>query len=154
MAAVASAAAAVEAAEAAAAADTAVVHHPHHRRLSVWTERRRAPPQHSTAIVVADARYLPSSQTCPLLLRVFPRLGAHHHADDFPPDGPLPKDEFQARCEAARKSNPTGTLPRDVSRPAHAPPQIYTWPDATLGELASLVRVRSFSALAHDSRSC
>jgi hypothetical protein len=36
-------------------------------------------------------------QTCPLLLRVFPKLGGHHRAEDFPARGPLPKDEFQAR---------------------------------------------------------
>lgn len=43
-------------------------------------------------------------QVCPLLLRVFPRLGAHHQLEDFTRRGDEPKDEVQ----------------------------IYTWMDATL----------------------
>ncbi len=43
-------------------------------------------------------------QVCPLLLRVFPRLGAHHQLEDFARRGDEPKDEVQ----------------------------IYTWMDATL----------------------
>jgi histone deacetylase complex subunit SAP18 len=44
------------------------------------------------------------AQVCPLLLRVFPRLGAHHQLDAFVRRGDEPKDEVQ----------------------------IYTWMDATL----------------------
>ena len=43
-------------------------------------------------------------QVCPLLLRVFPRLGAHHQLEDFGRRGDEPKDEVQ----------------------------VYTWMDATL----------------------
>lgn len=43
-------------------------------------------------------------QVCPLLLRVFPRLGAHHQLEDFARRGDEPKDEVQ----------------------------VYTWMDATL----------------------
>jgi histone deacetylase complex subunit SAP18 len=46
----------------------------------------------------------PPLQVCPLLLRVFPRLGAHHQLEDFARRGEEPKDEVQ----------------------------IYTWMDATL----------------------
>lgn len=50
---------------------------------------------------------------CPLLLRVFCKLGEHHKADDFKhPDKEPTDDEFQ----------------------------IYTWKDATLGELTSLIK--------------
>ena len=51
-------------------------------------------------------------KTCPLLLRVFPRLGGPHRPDDYDVRRGLPKDEVQ----------------------------IYTWPDATLAELAELLR--------------
>ena len=44
------------------------------------------------------------AQVCPLLLRVFPRLGAHHQLDAFARRGEEPKDEVQ----------------------------VYTWMDATL----------------------
>lgn len=44
------------------------------------------------------------AQVCPLLLRVFPRLGAHHQLEDFARRGDEPKDEVQ----------------------------VYTWMDATL----------------------
>lgn len=47
---------------------------------------------------------LPMMQVCPLLLRVFPRLGAHHQLEDFVRRGDEPKDEVQ----------------------------VYTWMDATL----------------------
>lgn len=49
-------------------------------------------------------RRRPFLQVCPLLLRVFPRLGAHHQLEDFARRGDEPKDEVQ----------------------------IYTWMDATL----------------------
>lgn len=51
-------------------------------------------------------------KVCPLLLRVFPRLGAHHQLEDFGRRGDEPKDEVQ----------------------------IYTWMDATLRELTDLVK--------------
>ena len=43
------------------------------------------------------------AQTCPLLLRVFPKLGGHHRPEDFPfgEEGALPKEEFQVRLSGA-----------------------------------------------------
>ncbi|KAL3639130.1 hypothetical protein CASFOL_017037 [Castilleja foliolosa] len=51
-------------------------------------------------------------KTCPLLLRVFTKVGGHHTDDDFAVRGKEPKDEVQ----------------------------IYTWMDATLRELTDLVK--------------
>ncbi|CAK7335416.1 unnamed protein product [Dovyalis caffra] len=51
-------------------------------------------------------------KTCPLLLRVFTKIGSHHKLEDFVVRGKEPKDEVQ----------------------------IYTWKDATLRELTDLVK--------------
>ncbi|KAL1546778.1 histone deacetylase complex subunit SAP18-like [Salvia divinorum] len=51
-------------------------------------------------------------KTCPLLLRVFTKVGGHHTDEDFAVRGKEPKDEVQ----------------------------IYTWMDATLRELTDLVK--------------
>ncbi|OMO89676.1 Sin3 associated polypeptide p18 [Corchorus capsularis] len=51
-------------------------------------------------------------KTCPLLLRVFKKIGSHHSEEDFAVRGKEPKDEVQ----------------------------IYTWKDATLRELTDLVK--------------
>ncbi|GAV76669.1 SAP18 domain-containing protein [Cephalotus follicularis] len=51
-------------------------------------------------------------KTCPLLLRVFTKIGSHHTKEDFAVRGKEPKDEVQ----------------------------IYTWKDATLRELTDLVK--------------
>ncbi|XP_059651499.1 histone deacetylase complex subunit SAP18 [Cornus florida] len=51
-------------------------------------------------------------KTCPLLLRVFTKIGGHHSDEDFAVRGKEPKDEVQ----------------------------IYTWKDATLRELTDLVK--------------
>ncbi|XP_009607108.1 histone deacetylase complex subunit SAP18-like [Nicotiana tabacum] len=51
-------------------------------------------------------------KTCPLLLRVFTKIGGHHSDNDFAVRGKEPKDEVQ----------------------------IYTWMDATLRELTDLVK--------------
>ncbi|KAM7275900.1 hypothetical protein ACFE04_017766 [Oxalis oulophora] len=51
-------------------------------------------------------------KTCPLLLRVFTKIGGHHTKEDFAVRGKEPKDEVQ----------------------------IYTWKDATLRELTDLVK--------------
>lgn len=51
-------------------------------------------------------------KTCPLLLRVFTKVGGHHTDEDFAIRGKEPKDEVQ----------------------------IYTWKDATLRELTDLVK--------------
>ena len=57
-------------------------------------------------------------RTCPLLLRVFPRVGGGQKEEEFEPGTPLPEQELQ----------------------------IYTWLDATLGELGELLRVRGLCA--------
>ncbi|CAO2820005.1 unnamed protein product [Amaranthus hypochondriacus] len=61
------------------------------------------------------ARFQPvdREKTCPLLLRVFTKIGGHHTQEDFSVRGKEPKDEVQ----------------------------IYTWMDATLRELTDLVRL-------------
>lgn len=51
-------------------------------------------------------------QTCPLLLRFFPRLGGHHRLQDYQKRGNEPKSEFIA----------------------------HTWMDATLREVSDLVK--------------
>ncbi|KAF8059115.1 hypothetical protein HT031_005287 [Scenedesmus sp. PABB004] len=51
-------------------------------------------------------------KVCPLLLRVFAKRGAHHRLEDYAKRGCEPSDELQ----------------------------VYTWPDATLRELADLVK--------------
>ncbi|WIA38884.1 hypothetical protein OEZ86_002158 [Tetradesmus obliquus] len=51
-------------------------------------------------------------KTCPLLLRVFPKLGGHNRLEAY----------------AKRGAEPPGEV------------AVYTWPDATLRELAELVR--------------
>ncbi|XP_059445007.1 histone deacetylase complex subunit SAP18-like [Corylus avellana] len=67
----------------------------------------RAPP-------LARPRFEPvdREKTCPLLLRVFTKIGSHHSEEDFAVRGKEPKDEVQ----------------------------IYTWKDATLRELTDLVK--------------
>jgi Sin3 associated polypeptide p18 (SAP18) len=56
---------------------------------------------------------LTALQVCPLLLRVFPKLGGHHRLEEF------------VRVRSTE-------LDDEV--------QIYTWPDATLRELSDLVK--------------
>ncbi|KDP25534.1 hypothetical protein JCGZ_20690 [Jatropha curcas] len=89
---------------------------PHHPR-----QRPPLPPQ--TRPVPPPSRAHPLSRwpglepidrekTCPLLLRVFTKIGSHHKMEDFAVGGKEPKDEVQ----------------------------IYTWKDATLHELTDLVK--------------
>ncbi|KAH9605168.1 hypothetical protein KSS87_011124 [Heliosperma pusillum] len=63
-------------------------------------------------------------KTCPLLLRVFTKVGSHHTHEDFAIRGKEPKDEVQ----------------------------IYTWKDATLRELTDLVKEVSPPARRRDAR--
>jgi histone deacetylase complex subunit SAP18 len=63
-------------------------------------------------------------KTCPLLLRVFTKNGAHHTVEDFSIRGKVPKDEVQ----------------------------IYTWRDATLRELTDLVKEVAPAARKRDAR--
>ncbi|EXC17796.1 hypothetical protein L484_023149 [Morus notabilis] len=92
---------------------------PHSRPLPVTGSaggRPGPPPPHSRAPppVIPRPRFEPvdREKTCPLLLRVFTKLGGHHNEEDFAVRGKEPKDEVQ----------------------------IYTWKDATLRELTDLVK--------------
>ncbi|ELR15541.1 P18, putative [Acanthamoeba castellanii str. Neff] len=61
-------------------------------------------------------------KVCPLLLRVFIKTGGHHRVEDFQARGREPAEEVQ----------------------------IYTWKDATLREMANLVK--EVNATARNSR--
>ncbi|KAL3678698.1 hypothetical protein R1sor_021654 [Riccia sorocarpa] len=63
-------------------------------------------------------------KTCPLLLRVFTKIGGHHTVEDFAVRGKEPKEEVQ----------------------------IYTWRDATLRELTELVKEVSPAARRREAR--
>ncbi|KAJ9188409.1 hypothetical protein P3X46_003768 [Hevea brasiliensis] len=63
-------------------------------------------------------------KTCPLLLRVFTKIGNHHSKEEFAVRGKEPKDEVQ----------------------------IYTWKDATLRELTDLVKEVAPAARRRDAR--
>ncbi|XP_042483905.1 histone deacetylase complex subunit SAP18 [Macadamia integrifolia] len=63
-------------------------------------------------------------KTCPLLLRVFTKVGGHHTKEDFAVRGKEPKDEVQ----------------------------IYTWKDATLRELTDLVKEVAPAARRRDAK--
>ncbi|XP_010523707.1 PREDICTED: histone deacetylase complex subunit SAP18 [Tarenaya hassleriana] len=63
-------------------------------------------------------------KTCPLLLRVFTKIGGHHTKEDYAVRGKEPKDEVQ----------------------------IYTWKDATLRELTDLVKEVSVAARRRNAR--
>ncbi|XP_021717605.1 histone deacetylase complex subunit SAP18-like [Chenopodium quinoa] len=68
--------------------------------------------------------YVDREKTCPLLLRVFTKVGSHHSREDFAVRGQEPKNEFQ----------------------------IYTWKDATLRELTDLVKEVTPAARRRDAR--
>ena len=62
-------------------------------------------------------------QTCPLLLRVFPRVGGHHTPEDFPTEGPLPASEFQARRRTVGSLTPPLISPTETA--ATRRPDLY-----------------------------
>ncbi|CAA0843408.1 Polygalacturonate 4-alpha-galacturonosyltransferase [Striga hermonthica] len=72
----------------------------------------RFPPPPPAARPAPRVEPVDREKTCPLLLRVFTKVGGHHTDDDFSVRGKEPKDEVQ----------------------------IYTWMDATLRELTDLVK--------------
>lgn len=74
----------------------------------------RLPPPNSALAPPAPAPEveIDREKACPLLLRVFPKLGGHHRLEDYARRGQEPSDEVQ----------------------------IYTWPDASLRELTELVQ--------------
>jgi len=69
------------------------------------------PPNVRSQITEAPKR-IDREKVCPLLLRVFIKFGGHHVLRDFEPRGREPKNELQ----------------------------IHTWKDATLRELAELIK--------------
>ncbi|KAL6493087.1 hypothetical protein OROGR_032846 [Orobanche gracilis] len=73
---------------------------------------RGPPPPPSAKPAAPRLEPVDREKTCPLLLRVFTKVGSHHTDDDFAVRGKEPKDEVQ----------------------------IYTWMDATLRELTDLVK--------------
>ncbi|KAL5540997.1 hypothetical protein UlMin_042570 [Ulmus minor] len=76
------------------------------RQVPPSSSQSRAPPPRLRSEPVDREK------TCPLLLRVFTKIGGHHTEEDFAVRGKEPKDEVQ----------------------------IYTWKDATLRELTDLVK--------------
>ncbi|KAJ0964229.1 hypothetical protein J5N97_029351 [Dioscorea zingiberensis] len=84
------------------------------------------PPQSRGPPPLARPRSEPvdREKTCPLLLRVFTKIGGHHPQEDFAVRGKEPKDEVQ----------------------------IYTWKDATLRELTDLVKEVAPAARKRDAK--
>ncbi|CAM8946567.1 unnamed protein product [Rhodiola kirilowii] len=84
------------------------------------------PPQNRGPPPSVRPRFEPidREKTCPLLLRVFTKVGGHHATEDFAVRGKEPKDEVQ----------------------------IYTWKDATLRELTDLVKEVSPAARRRDAK--
>jgi len=80
-----------------------------------------------TSIVTVPPRTneINREKVCPLLLRVFPKIGGHHQISDFQVKGKEPLDD-------------------EV--------QVYTWKDATLRELTELVKAVNEAARRRDSR--
>ncbi|RAL46247.1 hypothetical protein DM860_016680 [Cuscuta australis] len=72
----------------------------------------RGPPGPVQGKPVTRSEPVDREKTCPLLLRVFTKVGGHHTESDFAVRGKVPKDEVQ----------------------------IYTWMDASLRELTDLVK--------------
>ncbi|RMZ52279.1 hypothetical protein APUTEX25_001669, partial [Auxenochlorella protothecoides] len=70
------------------------------------------PAVKSAAIALPAEPPIDREKICPFLVRVFPKLGAHHMLEDYARRGDEPKDEIQ----------------------------LYTWTDATLRELCDLVK--------------
>ncbi|XP_010255598.1 PREDICTED: histone deacetylase complex subunit SAP18 [Nelumbo nucifera] len=84
------------------------------------------PPQARGPPPPARPRFEPvdREKTCPLLLRVFTKIGSHHAKEDFAVRGKEPKEEVQ----------------------------IYTWKDATLRELTDLVKEVAPAARRRDAK--
>ncbi|CAA6673756.1 unnamed protein product [Spirodela intermedia] len=84
------------------------------------------PPPRAGPPPSARPRFEPvdREKTCPLLLRVFTKIGGHHAKEEFAIRGKEPKDEVQ----------------------------IYTWMDATLRELTDLVKEVASAARRRDAK--
>ncbi|GMH44642.1 hypothetical protein BSKO_12594 [Bryopsis sp. KO-2023] len=95
-------------AEAAADANT----NPYQRRPIPRPFKQTHPVHQAEPPQAPPAEQVDREKVCPLLLRVFPKLGGHHGLEDF----------------ARRGREPPGEV------------QIYTWKDATLRELTDLIK--------------
>merc|ERR1719296_756246 len=73
---------------------------------------------------MAAVRKIDRQKACPMLVRVFTKLGEHHKPEDYAVRGKEPKEELQ----------------------------IYTWKDASLKELADLIKGVRAPARARDAR--
>ncbi|KAL6848345.1 hypothetical protein ACP4OV_021639 [Aristida adscensionis] len=86
---------------------------------------RPGPPmQHRPPMARLRPEPIDREKTCPLLLRVFTKVGGHHQNEEFAVRGKEPKDEVQ----------------------------IYTWKDATLRELTDLVKEVALAARRRNAR--
>ncbi|XP_019159239.1 PREDICTED: histone deacetylase complex subunit SAP18 [Ipomoea nil] len=82
------------------------------RRRPMQPPPPRGPPGPVQPKAATRSEPVDREKTCPLLLRVFTKIGGHHTESDFAVRGKEPKDEVQ----------------------------IYTWMDANLRELTDLVK--------------
>eukprot|EP01112_Ceratiomyxa_fruticulosa_P020336 TRINITY_DN6895_c0_g1_i2.p1 TRINITY_DN6895_c0_g1~~TRINITY_DN6895_c0_g1_i2.p1 ORF type:complete len:136 (-),score=24.81 TRINITY_DN6895_c0_g1_i2:67-474(-) len=74
---------------------------------------------------IAQPQKVDREKVCPLLLRVFSKVGSHHHIEAY----------------QVRGKEPTGDEM-----------QIYTWKDATLREITELIKEISFPARQRNAR--
>ena len=81
------------------------------------------PSQHVHTLSPGSAAPCPP-QTCPFLLRVFPRTPAHHRLEEFGRRGEEPKPEIK----------------------------VYTWHDATLREVCDLIQEKNEPARSPTAR--
>eukprot|EP00427_Karlodinium_veneficum_P041646 CAMPEP_0169264258 /NCGR_PEP_ID=MMETSP1016-20121227/44960_1 /TAXON_ID=342587 /ORGANISM="Karlodinium micrum, Strain CCMP2283" /LENGTH=137 /DNA_ID=CAMNT_0009347469 /DNA_START=53 /DNA_END=462 /DNA_ORIENTATION=+ len=91
------------------------------------TVRKGATSRRPGATKSGSAKRLDRDRTCCFLLRIFHKVGGHHHLSSFSERGKEPVDDEL---------------------------QVYTWPDVTLKELADLVKdvapeARSITAKLH-----
>jgi len=78
----------------------------------------------STVTVPPRVNEINREKVCPLLLRVFPKVGVHHQVSEYAKGKEPTEDEVQ----------------------------IYTWKDATLRELTELIKAVNAAARRRDSR--
>jgi len=78
----------------------------------------------TSTVTVPPRNEINREKVCPLLLRVFPKVGAHHQVSEYVKGKEPIEDEVQ----------------------------IYTWKDATLRELTELIKAVNSAARRRDSR--
>jgi len=80
-----------------------------------------------TPVIPPKKLEIDREKTCPLLLRVFAKIGSHHRVEEF-------------------------ALATRGKEPAEDEVQIYTWRDATLRELTDLIKEVNPAARKRDAR--